>query len=73
MPHVDGRRVAASIKLVSPRTPVILLTGWGERMLTEDEIPENVDHVLAKPPRIADIRAVLADFPWNTRGHLTHE
>jgi hypothetical protein len=29
MPHVDGRKVAASICKASPGTPTILLTGWG--------------------------------------------
>jgi CheY-like chemotaxis protein len=31
MPHVDGRKVTASIGRASPGTPVILLTGWGQR------------------------------------------
>jgi CheY-like chemotaxis protein len=29
MPHVDGRKVAESVKVASPRAPVIMLTGWG--------------------------------------------
>src|SRR5262249_34326445 len=29
MPYVDGRKVSASIKALSPETPVILFTGWG--------------------------------------------
>jgi signal transduction histidine kinase/ActR/RegA family two-component response regulator len=62
MPHVDGRRVAASIKMVSPTTPVILLTGWGKRLLDDGVAPTNVDYVLSKPPRIADIRTALAEL-----------
>ena len=62
MPHVNGRRVAASIKLISPSTPVILLTGWGQRVLAEGEVSENIDYVLAKPPQMADIRAALAEL-----------
>ena len=31
MPYVDGRRVASAIKELAPRTPVIMLTGWGQR------------------------------------------
>ncbi len=39
MPHVDGRKVAASIKGLSPGTPLILLTGWGQRLLATNDIP----------------------------------
>lgn len=60
MPHVDGRQVAATIKNLSPDTPVILLTGWGQRMMAEQEMPPHVDRLLAKPPRILDLRAALA-------------
>jgi len=62
MPYVDGRRVAAAIKAVSPHTPVILLTGWGQRLVAENDIPAHVDRVLSKPPRLAEVRATLADL-----------
>jgi CheY-like chemotaxis protein len=60
MPHVDGRRVAAVIKARSPRTPVVLLTGWGQRLSEAGELPENVDAVLPKPPLLDDLRDTLA-------------
>ena len=53
MPFVDGRKVAAAVKSASPSTPVILLTGWGQRLIAEDEIPAHVDRVLNKPPKTA--------------------
>jgi PAS domain S-box-containing protein len=59
MPHLDGRRVAAAIKAAAPEMPVILLTGWGQRLVTEGDIPPHVDRVLAKPPRLRDLRAAL--------------
>lgn len=62
MPYVDGRRVAAAIKAASSSTPVILLTGWGKRLLAENDIPPHVDRVLSKPPRMAEVRAVLAEL-----------
>ncbi len=62
MPYVDGRKVAAAIETIAPATPVILLTGWGKRLLSEDDIPPYVDRVLSKPPKIQDIRAALADL-----------
>jgi len=60
MPYVDGRKVAAAIKAASPTTPVILLTGWGQRLLADDEIPPGVDHVLSKPPKLRELRGLLA-------------
>jgi signal transduction histidine kinase/ActR/RegA family two-component response regulator len=62
MPYVDGRKVAAAIKTASGQTPVILLTGWGRRLLAENDIPPHVDKVLSKPPRMAEVRAALAEL-----------
>jgi len=62
MPHLDGRAVAAAIKAVEPGTPVVLLTGWGARLAAEEATPVGVDKVLAKPPRLAELRAALAEF-----------
>jgi CheY-like chemotaxis protein len=60
MPHTDGRRVASAVKALSSATPVILLTGWGRRLLSEGEIPPNVDQVLSKPPDLSDLRSALS-------------
>jgi signal transduction histidine kinase/ActR/RegA family two-component response regulator len=61
MPYVDGRRVAAAIKALSPATPVVLLTGWGQRLVSEGDVPPHVDRVLNKPPRLVDLRTALAE------------
>src|SRR5271170_4021162 len=62
MPYVDGRKVASAIKNDSPSTPVILLTGWGQRLIAEGDIPPHVDRVLNKPPKLLELRAALADL-----------
>jgi signal transduction histidine kinase/ActR/RegA family two-component response regulator len=62
MPHVDGRRVAENVKRISGRTPVIMLTGWGNRMLAEHDTPPHVDRVLSKPPRLADLRLAIREM-----------
>jgi len=59
MPYVDGRKVAATIKHLSPATPVILLTGWGQRLASDNDNPEYVDFVLSKPPKLRDLREAL--------------
>ena len=62
MPYVDGRKVAAAIKASSPKTPVVLLTGWGQRLTAENQVPPHVDRVLNKPPRLRELRAALAEL-----------
>jgi CheY-like chemotaxis protein len=59
MPHVDGNKVALAAKELFPHTPVVLLTGWGRRMATEDQNPAHVDYVLSKPPDLDELREVL--------------
>jgi signal transduction histidine kinase/ActR/RegA family two-component response regulator/uncharacterized membrane protein affecting hemolysin expression len=62
MPYIDGRRVAAAVKAASPGTPVILLTGWAQRLRSDNEIPPAVDKVLNKPPRLRELRALLSEL-----------
>ncbi len=65
MPYVDGRKVAAAIKASSPDTPVLMLTGWGQRLVAEGDVPPHVDHVLSKPPKLREIREALAALSMN--------
>ncbi len=65
MPYVDGRKVAAAIKAASTATPVILLTGWGQRLEAEGDIPPHVDRVLSKPPKLRELRLALAELTAN--------
>ncbi len=62
MPYVDGRKVASAIKAFDEATPVIMLTGWGQRLVAEGEIPAHVDRVLSKPPKLRELRAALAQL-----------
>ena len=55
-------RVAAAVHAASPSTPVILLTGWGHRLLAENEVPPEVNWVLSKPPKLAELRTALAEL-----------
>ena len=59
MPYVDGRKVASAVKILSPSTPVILLTGWDERLMAEGDLPAHVDRVLGKPPKLHQLREAL--------------
>ena len=60
MPYVDGRNVARAVKGLSSETFVILLTGWGQRMASEGDVPAHVDRMLSKPPKLDMLREALA-------------
>jgi len=62
MPQVDGRRVASAVKAMRPSVPVILLTGWGQRLVEDGEAPADVDRVLSKPPKRQVLRATLGEL-----------
>ncbi len=62
MPYVDGRKVSAAAKHYFPSTPVILLTGWGQKLISEGTTPPGVDCVLCKPPKLSELRRVMAQL-----------
>jgi signal transduction histidine kinase/ActR/RegA family two-component response regulator len=59
MPMVDGRKVALTIKTTSPSTPVVMLTGWGTMLNEKGDLPINVDAILSKPPRPAELHETI--------------
>jgi len=66
MPRMDGREVAMALKSENPRTPVFMLTGWGDFMKEDSDQP--VDAILAKPPRIHEIRSLLREVTPEVKG-----
>jgi len=62
MPYVDGRKVASAVKATAPSKPVIMLTGWGQRLVAEGDIPPHVDRLLNKPPKLRELRSALAEL-----------
>jgi signal transduction histidine kinase/CheY-like chemotaxis protein len=62
MPYIDGRKVSSAVKAASPHTPVVLLTGWGQRLTEQGDIPPHVDRVLNKPPKLRELRAALKEL-----------
>ena len=69
MPYMDGNEVARSIKQISAATPVILLTGWGQRIVGDRDFPAHVDRMLSKPPKLQELReALFTTLPRDKRG-----
>lgn len=65
MPTIDGRKVASAIKTASAKMPIILLTGWGQRLVESGDVPEHVDCVLSKPPKLRELRDALARLSFD--------
>ena len=59
MPYVDGRKVSNAIKTAAPETILLMLTGWGQRLVADGEVPPHVDRVLSKPPKLRELREAL--------------
>ena len=59
MPDVDGQCVARAIKAESPKTPVIMMTGWGTIMDDERDADLQVDAVVGKPPCIQELNDLV--------------
>jgi CheY-like chemotaxis protein len=60
MPTIDGRKLAAAVKDAVPSTYVILLTGWGQRLVNSGDVPLHVDCVLSKPPKLRELNEALS-------------
>jgi CheY-like chemotaxis protein len=58
MPEMNGDQLAKAVKKVSPRMPVILLTGFGE-FIDKETLPE-VDVLASKPFSIDSLREAIA-------------
>lgn len=54
MPGMSGDQMAAAIKQFRPKTPIILLTGFGQ-FLEKERFPE-VDVLASKPVSVTTLR-----------------
>jgi len=62
MPVMDGPTMLEKLRASGNRTPVIMLTGWGSRMIAEKENPPHVDRVLSKPPKLQELRTAIREL-----------
>jgi len=61
LPQLSGLAIARSVKRLSPRTPVVLITGWGHLLDPERLREDGVDLMLVKPFRAERVVAVVSD------------
>lgn len=61
MPDVSGDQLSSFLKEISPKTPIIMITGFGSIMNSAGEIPETVDCLLSKPLKFQDFKNAIFD------------
>jgi CheY-like chemotaxis protein len=59
MPEMDGKQLARNIKIQSPETPIIMMTGWGTMMKADGESAGDVDALIGKPVRLIELNNLL--------------
>jgi signal transduction histidine kinase len=59
MPEASGNELAAAIKRLKPKKPIIMLTGLADVIDADGEATRNVDLVLNKPAGLKDLRAAI--------------
>jgi PAS domain S-box-containing protein len=62
MPNMSGEELAAKIKAINSRTPIIMATGFGDMMSDDAETSKNVDLVLAKPVPLDVLNQKLSEL-----------
>ncbi len=60
MPGISGWEIASKIREVSPKTHVVMMTGWGASFKEEDLKEKGIDALLSKPFRLNDMVRVLS-------------
>ena len=61
MPDIDGDQLATLIRQISPETPIIMLTGFGNIMNSAGDMPDAVDCLLGKPLKLQDFRNAVQE------------
>jgi len=60
MPDINGVELANLIKQIAPNKPIIMLTGFGDKMRVTGDIPDSIDYLLNKPVELNNFREALA-------------
>jgi len=62
MPEMKGDQLAATIKRLAPKQPVVMLTAYPEKLQTSDCPLGGVDSFICKPFELETLRTVIARF-----------
>ena len=60
MPEVSGWQVAKAIKQIDPKTPVVIITGWGATLDKQKVRESGIDLQISKPFRIHQLLEMVS-------------
>ena len=60
MPRMNGEDLALAARNIAPSMPIILLTGFGDLILSTGTKPRGVDEVVSKPATLRVLREAIA-------------
>jgi CheY-like chemotaxis protein len=63
MPHMSGWDLAGEVRGRYPTIPIVVATGWGAGIDATRSRDAGISAVVAKPYRLAHLRAALASLP----------
>ncbi len=61
MPEVSGWQVAKTVKQINPKTPVVIITGWGATLDKRKLKKNGVDFQISKPFRINQLLGLVSE------------
>ncbi len=67
MPDMNGDELAAIVRHNYPSLPIIMLTGFGDLMVSSHELPDGVDLVIGKPVTLERLRQALGEISGRWR------
>ena len=68
MPELDGLGLVAAVRKLYPLVPVILMTGYGDLMKANGEMPPHISVILSKPFTRVTLRGALVEALANGNG-----
>ena len=65
--HTVGDQLAEAVRRLTPETPIIMLTGFGDLMAARGEQPPGVDVIVSKPVTLSALRRALTQATLSPR------
>jgi CheY-like chemotaxis protein len=62
MPEMKGDQLAAAIKSLSPKQPVVMVTAYPEKLQSSECPLGGVDSIICKPFDVEDLRSAISRF-----------
>jgi CheY-like chemotaxis protein len=62
MPGMSGIQLGQMVKKMHPTTTVILLTGYGDELKVQGQLPDGIDMIVSKPVSSVELRKVVHEI-----------